>query len=283
MDEPRVMIDGVPVPPGGVAAAPLDDGLVRGDGVFEGLRAYGRRLRDPAAHLDRMARSAERIDLEFPRAVLEEELARFTALTTTADCGVRAMLTRSGHRIIREEPLPALPPSWSLAPVEHRITPLLVASKTLSYAANMQAARVAAAAGADAPLLIRADDRYVLEGHVFSVCWLEGPRIVFPSLDTGILDSLTRRLVVEACEGVVIRDTPVEALRDADGVLCVSTVVESQPVHEITGIGTYDPDSARLREVRAALAEITRARLAPAGGDGAGPATPAPPSAARSR
>ncbi len=257
----RLMIDGEPVAPGAVAAVPLDDGLVRGDGVFEGLRSYGRRLRDPDAHLERMARSAARIELPFPRELIAADLDRFTELTTDPDCGVRVILTRSGRRILREEPLARLPASWALAPVEHRISPLLVAAKTISYAANMQAARVAVAAGADAPLLVRADDRAVLEGHIFSVCWLEGDRVVFPTLETGILDSLTRRLVVEACEGVVVRDTPVADLAGVDGVLCVSTVLESQPVHEIVGVGTYDPASARIAQVRDALAEITRARL----------------------
>lgn len=263
MSHPAVMIDGQVVPAGSVPLVPLDDGLVRGDGVFEGLRAYGRRLREPGAHLDRMARSAARIDLPFPRGTLADDLERFTALTASPDCGVRVILTRSGHRIVREEPLPALPPSWSLAPVEHRITPLLIASKTISYAANMQAARAAAAAGAHAPLLVRADDRAVLEGHIFSVCWIEGESVVFPSLDTGILDSLTRRLVFEACEGVRVRDVPVEGLAGADAVLAVSTVVESQPVHEIVGVGAYDTGGRRLAEVRSALAAATRERLAP--------------------
>lgn len=263
MSQPVIMIDGEVVPAGTVPVVPLDDGLVRGDGVFEGLRAYGRRLRDPEEHLDRMARSAARIDLPFPREVVGDDLTRFTALTASPDCGVRAILTRSGHRIVREEPLPALPEAWALAPVEHRISPLLIAAKTVSYAANMQAARAAAAAGAHAPLLVRADDRAVLEGHIFSVCWIEGETVVFPTLDTGILDSLTRRLVVEAVEGVVERDVPVESLAGADAVLAISTVIESQPVDRIVGVGDYATDGRRLAEVRAALAQITRERLAP--------------------
>jgi len=263
MGAAAVMIDGELVRSGATPTVPLDDGLVRGDGVFEGLRSYARRLRDPDAHLRRMARSAARIELAFPHAVIADDLHRFTALTDAPDCGVRAILTRSGLRILREEPLPGNgATSWALAPVEHRVSPLLVAAKTLSYAANMQAARVAAAAGADAPLLIRADDRSVLEGNLFSVCWLEGDRVTFPTLETGILDSLTRRLVIEAVEGVQERDAPVERLADADGVLCLSTVLESMPAHAITGVGTYDPAGSRLRQVRDALAQITRERLA---------------------
>ena len=256
MGAPAVMIDGQVVPSGATVAVPLDDGLVRGDGVFEGLRSYDRRLRDPDAHLRRMARSAARVALEFPHAALADDLHRFTALNDAADCGVRAIVTRSGRRIIREEPLPGVgATSWALAPVEHRISPLLVAAKTLSYAANMQAGRVAAAAGADAPLLIRADDRSVLEGNLFSVCWIEGERVTFPTLETGILDSLTRRLVIEAVEGGPGGGKPGGRLAEAGGGPWLA-------VHAITGVGTYDTAGSRLRQVREALAQITRERLA---------------------
>ncbi len=74
MGAPAVMIDGQVVPSGATVAVPLDDGLVRGDGVFEGLRSYDRRLRDPDAHLRRMARSAARVALEFPHAALADDL-----------------------------------------------------------------------------------------------------------------------------------------------------------------------------------------------------------------
>ena len=49
-DGPALMIDGVLVA-ASEASVPLDDGLVRGDGVFEGMRLYGRRPRTPEAHM----------------------------------------------------------------------------------------------------------------------------------------------------------------------------------------------------------------------------------------
>ena len=55
---PSLMIDGRLVPAGDVPRVALDDGLVRGDGVFEGIRLYDRRPRTPGWHLDRLAASA---------------------------------------------------------------------------------------------------------------------------------------------------------------------------------------------------------------------------------
>ena len=161
---PALMIDGHLVPQGEVARVPLDDGLVRGDGVFEGLRLYDRRPRTPREHLDRLARSAATVGLALDRALLERELTEFAGLTADPDCGVRLMVTRGGQRIWREEALLPPSPGLRLLPVPHRVTPLLVGAKTLSYGANMQAKRLAAAAGCDDALLVRADDDLVLEG-----------------------------------------------------------------------------------------------------------------------
>ena len=100
-----IMIDGAFVAPGDPARLVLDDGLVRGDGVFEGIRIYGRRPRTPDAHLDRLALSASNIDLPIDLPLLRREFAQFCAGTSEEDCGVRLMLTRGGRRIWREEPV----------------------------------------------------------------------------------------------------------------------------------------------------------------------------------
>ena len=257
---PLLMVDGVVVDPAARTLV-LDDGLVRGDAVFEGLRAYGGRVRTPELHLDRLERSAAAIRMPLDRAVVTAELAELESRLGSEDIGVRIIVTRGGQRILREEPLPGIPAPWTLAPVAHRITPLLAASKTVSYAANMQANRVAADAGADQALWIRSDDEAVLEGPTFSVGWIVGEELRFPPLSHGILDSITRRLVLECVEGVREVDARVGDLADADGMIVVSTVTESVPVDRLVGVGSYDPDGRRLNEIRAALAEHVRASL----------------------
>lgn len=255
-----LMLNGTQIAQGSPALV-LDDGLVRGDGVFEGLRSYGRRLRTLDAHLDRFARSAAEIRLDFDRAQLRRELEAFVQITTSDDCAVRLIVTRQGQRIIREEPLFDLSEPWVLAPVPHRITPLLVASKTLSYAANMQAQRLAAEAGANSALLYGADDNLLLEGPVFSIAWLAGDDLFLPPLSLGILDSITRRLLIEAVPGVKVKEIAYQDLAEADGLLCLSTVLESQPVSRLVGVGDYPTSGSRINGIREALAEITRERL----------------------
>lgn len=256
MSERRVMVDGVLVPDGQVPLIPLDDAIVRGDGVFEGLRLYGHRARTLEAHLDRMERSADMVRLPFDRDLIRREIEQISGATSAAQCGLRVMLTRGGHRILREEALfPEAPGGWSVLPVAHRITPLLVASKTLSYAANMQAARLAAGAGADTALFVDADTDAVLECPVASLVWIEGEDLVAPPLETGILDSITRRLIAEVAP-LHVRERTVHELAGADGALVISTVLESRIVREVKGVAQYDPRGRRVNEIADALRDL---------------------------
>ena len=256
-----LMIDGYLVPQGEVARVLLDDGLVRGDGVFEGMRLYGRRPRTPHEHLERLARSAATVGLALDRALLERELTEFADLTAEPDCSVRLMVTRNGQRIWREEALLPPSPGLRLLPVPHRVTPLLVGAKTLSYGANMQAKRLAAAAGCDDALLVRADDDLVLEAPTMAFGWIEGGTLVFPPLGLGVLDSITRRIAARALP-VREREARLEELAGADGALLMSTLQEAQPVAEVQGVVSFDPAAPRVREVAGAIHEAIAAEVA---------------------
>ena len=141
----------------------------------------------------------------------------------------------------------------ALLPVEHLVTPLLIGSKTLSYAANMQAHRRAKAAGHDEALLVRSGDQAILEGPTSSFCWIEGEQLVFPPLDdAGVLDSITRRLAVQAMPSTT-RLATLDELAEADGALLISTVMEAQPVAEVAGVASFDPTGPPLQAARAAI------------------------------
>jgi branched-subunit amino acid aminotransferase/4-amino-4-deoxychorismate lyase len=85
-----------------------------------------------------------------------------------------------------------------------------------------------------------------------------------PPLSTGILDSITRRLVAEVTE-LHVHPRRLDDLQDADAGMLVSTVMELQPVHGVQGIVTWDAVPARLAALRRDLAEVSLARAVPAG------------------
>jgi branched-subunit amino acid aminotransferase/4-amino-4-deoxychorismate lyase len=132
----------------------------------------------------------------------------------------------------------------------------------------MQAAREATAAGANTALFVEADSRTVLECPVASLVWFEGADVCAPPLSSGVLDSITRRLLAEVVD-LQVRPRTLDELADADGALVISTVLESRTVREIQGVAVYDIASPRVAEIAAALHEASvsgdpdRARTVP--------------------
>src|SRR3954466_15160097 len=107
--------------PAAEAAIPVvDDGLVRGDGVFEVIRVYDGRPYALADHLDRMERSIANLRLQggaFDRPVLGREVGDLLdARGGRHDGCLRIMLTAGGHRILLTEPLPPTAERIPLAP-----------------------------------------------------------------------------------------------------------------------------------------------------------------------
>lgn len=227
----RYSIDGELLEPGEAFLPLPDDGLFRGDGVFEVLRVYDGRPFAAGLHLDRMERSAAVIELDLDRATFARELEVLVA-SGPANCLVRLVATRAGRRILTLEELPVHTPTIALASVTYSPGVILNGVKSLSYAANMEATRIAKSAGAAEALLVRPDG-IVLEPPTSSIFWAtEEGRLRTPALEAGVLDSITRRMVVERME-VEQGEFPLEDLLAAREAFLASTTREIQPVDQI--------------------------------------------------
>jgi branched-chain amino acid aminotransferase len=242
------------------ATIPLpDDGLYRGDGVFEVIRLY---RGDPFAlreHLDRLEHSAAAIELPVERSLIERELETLLAEFGTDDAQLRIVVTRGGRRILLTEQLPERGADVRLAAVTYSPSVILTGVKSLSYAANMEATRIAEARGADEAVLVRPDG-IVLEAPTSAIFWVspdEGLRT--PSLAAGILESITRAQIVRSLQ-VDEGEFPVEDLLGAHEAFLASTVREVQPVAaiddrqlETPGPRTLEAEQAFKRALEQAL------------------------------
>jgi len=211
-----------------------DDGLIRGDGAFDAFPVRDGRPFARKAHLDRLERSCRALALDCPRAQLETDIDRLLGQAPPGYSVVRVVLTRGGHRISRLESAgdpEALTKPARLLPVTYNPSVLLNGVKSLSYAANMLASRQALAAGFDEALLVRSD-RVVLEGPTCSVFWVRGGRLQTPALETGILASITRQVIMAAMpaqEG----SFPLDDVLRAEEAFLVSTARIAQPIAAI--------------------------------------------------
>jgi branched-chain amino acid aminotransferase len=208
-----------------------DEGLLRGDGVFEVVRLYEGRPYALDAHMDRMVRSADNLRLPFDRLAVEADVERLLASGRPADALVRCLMTRGGHRIVLLEALPDLPDTVSLATVTYSPTRVLDGVKSLSYGANMLAARLAQERGFDEALLVTPHG-HVLEGPTSSFFWVRGDELLTPPLDEHLLDSITRRLVMRVTDARE-HPTTLADLERADEAFLASSVREVMPVRQI--------------------------------------------------
>jgi 4-amino-4-deoxychorismate lyase len=251
-------------------AAPLlradDLGVLRGDGCFESVR-----VRDAAtgaldgfdAHLDRLARSAERLALPPPPAQAWRELVdqMLAAGRAPGEAVLRLVLTRGvedaaavpdpvGYAVLaampaetlrqRREGVRVLALSRGMPAAAHRDAPWLLGGvKTISYAVAMAALRHARAAGADDVIFVSTDGQ-VLEAPTASVVWASGGTLHTPPPEPlGILPGITvRALFARAAEhglGAATRTGTVADLHAADGVWLVSSLRVAVPVVSLDG------------------------------------------------
>lgn len=214
-----------------------DLGVTRGDGVFETMLAVGGTVRKMPAHLNRLAGSAEALDLVIPG---QEEWQRAIATAVnshrsehpptdpaTDELVVKLVVTRGAEGA-------ATPTSWvQVSPagtagrrqretgldvilldrgydsdVAERAPWLLLGAKTLSYAVNMAALRHAHKQGADDVIFLSSDGR-VLEGPTSTVLLAhveksdDGTsvkRLITPQLDSGILPGTSQGALFTAAK-----------------------------------------------------------------------------------
>jgi len=202
------IVDGVLMDASQAQISVTDDGLLRGDGVFEVIHLYGGRPFALEEHLARMARSAANLRLALDVAAVREDVATILAAAGDADAALRLLVTRGGRRIGLVEPLKQLPPTLALATVTYSPTRVLDGTKSLSYAGNMLATRLAREQGADEALLVTPHGR-VLEGPTTSFFYVLDGELCTPPLSDRILDSITRAALIavtDVRERITTRD-----------------------------------------------------------------------------
>jgi branched-chain amino acid aminotransferase len=228
-----------------------DDGFLRGDGVFEVIRLYGGRPFALDDHLSRIQRSAANLRLPIDVAAVRGDVEALLERNDVSEAAMRVVVTRGGRRLAIVEELKPLPETLAVVTIEYAPTRVLDGIKSLSYAANVLARRLAQEQGADEALLVTPHGR-VLEGPTCTfVCSFDGERLVTPPLSEHILDSITRRRLFAVCdvEEQVIAREDLARVREA---FMASTLREVHPIHAI--------DEAQLGEP-GALTQDAAARI----------------------
>ena len=284
-----VNLDGEIVPPHRATVSVFDRGFLYGDSVYEVIRTCGGRPFELSAHLARLGRSAQRIGLaprwDAPRIAAEvERTLRASAGEDPPDPEaapwnvgeryLRVIMTRGAGELgldpglavdpraivivtpLRGPPARAYREGVKLAVAGVRHPPPGATDPSAKTGARVDyvlAVRDARAAGAHEALLLD-EGGHVTEGASSNVFAVRGGRLLTPPPAAGILEGVTRGVVLGLSrelgmptEEVSLRPEDLEA---ADEVFITSTVREILPVVRLgdrtAGGGRPGPVTARL-------------------------------------
>jgi branched-chain amino acid aminotransferase group I len=268
---------GRPVDPAEATVSVFDRGFLYGDSVYETLRTAGGRPVEPTRHLDRLRRSALGIGLEIPfaDAQLRAAIAETHAASGNPDSYVRVIVTRGTGPLmldprvsqspllvvlVQELKLPA--PGMYEAGLSVRIVDVHKISarsldptlKTGNYLNSIQALRQAAESAAEDAIMC-SPLGHVAEGATSNVFMVRGGQLFTPSLATGLLEGITRALVIALAGELAIECFEAtiwpDELRAADEVFLTSSVRGIMPVTSIDGrrigAGEEGPITHRVR------------------------------------
>jgi branched-chain amino acid aminotransferase len=234
-----------------------DEGLLRGDGAFEVTRIYGGRPFALGDHFARLERTCAGIRLEADLAALRQEAGALVERTGDVDALLRLVVTRGERRLAIVEPLPERPDAIRMATITYAPTRVLNGLKTLSYAGNMLASRMAKEQGADDALLVTPHGR-ILEAPTATFFWVRDGRLLTPPLEDGILASITRDRLVAEC-AVEEAAATLDDVREAQEAFIASSVREVMPVTAVDDIELPEAPGPVTRAAHEALtARIVR-------------------------
>lgn len=234
-----------------------DHGLLYGDGVFEGIRAYSGGIFKLDAHLNRLADSARAIGLSLPlglediREVIRETLQR----NRLTDAHIRVLATRGVGRpgldprrceraslVVMAYPFPPLlgdKPVRLISASIRRKSPYAIDArvKSLNYLDNILAKLQAIAAGADDAVMLDVDGCIAEATGENVFCAKNG--ILSTPLLTAALAGITRATVIDLARemGYPVQERAMTLgdLYTADEVFLTGTGAEIVPVGEIDG------------------------------------------------
>jgi len=247
----------------------FDHGFLYGDGVYETLRTYDGRFFMLGPHLARLRRSARLIGLSIPipeadwpallrDAVERNNLAdahlRITISRGEGDLGLDPALCARPTVVIMAKPIARYPAHLfeegvHLAIVATRrnlASALSPQIKSLNFLNNILAKQEAGKAGAFDALMLNAEG-LLTECTTSNFFFASDSRLVTPSVECGILDGITREVVLTLARenGIPVEEGryPAECLAHAEEAFLTNTSMEIMPVQTIdrAPIGTGRP------------------------------------------
>ncbi len=273
----KIWIDGELVNKDQARVSVYDHGLLYGDGVFEGIRAYGGRVFKLASHLNRLFESAEKIRLKpnYTREELGEAIRATLAANGLKDGYIRLICTRgagtlglhpfkcpvSGTIVIADK-IQLYPPELYeqgmkvIVAKRPRIPTACLdpAIKSLNYLNNILAKIEAIDADVLEAIMLNTEGD-VAECTGDNIFAVKSGEVITPHPDAGFLHGITRQFVMDTLApalGLKVKEKKIRLpdLLSADEVFLTGTAAEiigvSQIDTHVIGSGSMGPVTRRF-------------------------------------
>jgi branched-chain amino acid aminotransferase len=251
----RININGVLAGPEDAKIPVLDHGLLFGDSVYETLRTYNGKPFLFSRHFARLEHSAGAVDLQLPWTK-EKTLDEIRRTLFAGECRIRLIVTRgvgdvapdieacsAPTAIIIVVPLISPPERIYREGVEVVISSVRRSSrfadiKSGSLIHQVLARREAKARRAYEAILLTAADK-LSDGITSNIYILRGDKLLTPSRDAGIVEGITRGVVlnlaremgIEIVEGLF----DLQEIEKADEMFLTSSTREVVPITQVEG------------------------------------------------
>ena len=239
----------------------FDHGLLYGDGIFEGIRAYNSRVFKLKEHLDRLYCSAKAILLNVPltqaemraavietcrRNKLRDGYIRLVVTRGVGTLGLNPNRCKKPSVVIIAGKIQLYPPEYYLRGLEIITVPtvrnlnsaLNPAIKSLNYLNNVLAKIEANNSGCEEAIMLNAEG-FVSECTGDNVFIIKEGQLLTPPLSAGALYGVTRRVVMEIASesGMTVREPNLSRydMFNADECFLTGTGAELVPVIKIDG------------------------------------------------
>ncbi|MDN5726819.1 MAG: aminotransferase class IV [Propionibacteriales bacterium] len=253
----------------------VDHGLVVGDGVFEAFKVTPAGPFTVRRHLERLTRSARLMGLPDPdhhqireaiAVVIEGRTYELGRLRITWTGGVGPLGSGAAFGsptlVVAVDAVQPAPPVSQIVttPWLRNVRGAMTGVKTTSYGENVRGLAYAAERGGSEGIFVNTDGN-LAEGTGTNVFCVFGGQIVTPPLTAGILDGITRQLVLE-WNDVAERDLTLAEAQTADEVFITSSMRDVQAVDQWDAV-SFSAPGPLTAEVQQRFAERSTADINP--------------------
>lgn len=265
----KIYIDGKYYDEKNAKISVFDHGLLYGDGIFEGIRAYNGRVFKLKEHIDRLSCSAKSIMLTLPlthgqimRAVVEtcrlnkihDGYIRLVVTRGIGTLGLNPNRCKKPSLIIIADKIHLYPESYyrdgmeiiTVPTVRNLHSALNPAIKSLNYLNNVLAKIEANNGGCEEAIMLNAEG-FVAECTGDNIFIIKDGHLFTPPLSAGALYGITRSVVIELAKksGLTVAEPNLTRydLFNADEFFLTGTGAEIVPVVKVDGrvIGSGKP------------------------------------------